>query len=423
MGSRSALSPFARGRRRRHACAPAGAARTAVPHRQWLGAHLRLAFLIGAGGDGRNARVTGAGRPHDCAVAPRAGRRSRARARSSRVGRDHRGSQPRHARPARDHQRRPHRSRRRIRVKCRPFGTRSARRAPAGRLVCADPAALMNAAPNILLVSNGYGEVAIAGYIARALRARDAAARVDHFPLVGHADGGVGPQADMPSGGLVAYWNLGNLARDVGAGLIGLTLKQFAFLRAQKARDVVVAVGAVYCLASALTFARRPTVFVATAKSEHVAGHSKVEVAIARRAAAVFARDEATAHALAARGVPARYAGNLMMDGVAPSGVDLHARADALRVAVLPGSRADAPANAAAATRRLAMLAGRVAPRALQGFVSIAPGAGAAVLSAAVEKTAGVPLTPTGIAKGVVARAQAGPLEIDMVAGAFGDML
>jgi uncharacterized protein (TIGR03492 family) len=281
----------------------------------------------------------------------------------------------------------------------------------------------MNAAPNILLVSNGYGEAAIAGYIARALHARDATSRVDHFPLVGHADGGVGPQADMPSGGLVAYWNFDNLARDVRAGLLGLTLKQFAFLRSQKARDVVVAVGDVYCLAAAMTFARRPTIFVATAKSESVAGHSTVEVAIARRAAVVFARDEATAHALAARGVPARYAGNLMMDGIAPSGVNLQENAGALRVAVLPGSRADAPANAAAATRRLALLAGQIAPRALQAFVSTAPGADAAALNAAVEKTAGVRLTPTGVATGVVARTQAGPLEIDMVAGAFGDML
>ncbi|MBV8366462.1 MAG: hypothetical protein JO194_08160 [Candidatus Eremiobacteraeota bacterium] len=275
----------------------------------------------------------------------------------------------------------------------------------------------------ILLVSNGYGEAAIAGYIAHALRARDATAQVDHFPLVGRDSNGVGPQADMPSGGLIAYWNAGNIARDVRAGLVGLTLRQFAFLRAQRGRDAVVAVGDIYCLASALTFARRPTIFVATAKSEYVSGHSAFEAAIARRAALVFARDDATARALAARGVRARYAGNLMMDGVAPGAANLQARSDALRVAVLPGSRADAPANAAAAVRRLALLADAVSAQDVQAFISVAPGAQRAPLIAAVERAAGAQLEPRAAPPGVIAQARRARLEIDVVAGAFGDIL
>src|SRR5579864_5712579 len=164
--------------------------------------------------------------------------------------------------------------------------------------------------PDILLVSNGYGEMAIALYIARAIRAQAGAARIEHFPLVGRAPNGawpegVGPQAEMPSGGLIANWNVRNLAADIGAGLGVLTLRQFRFLSRQRQRDVIIAVGDIYCLSLSLFAARRPTIFVATAKSDYVAPHSRIELAIARRAAAVFARDEATAASMRAAGVAA----------------------------------------------------------------------------------------------------------------------
>ena len=297
------------------------------------------------------------------------------------------------------------------------------------------PGRLDSTAPNILLVSNGYGEAAIAGYLADAIAARAPNATIEHFPLVGEfgrinstattattATRVVGPQAQMPSGGLIAYWNLRNLARDVRAGLLSLTLRQFAFLRRQRARTVVVAVGDVYALAASLYFARRPTVFVATAKSEHVAGHSALERAIARRARVVFARDAETARALAAAGVPARYAGNLMMDGLAPRGVDLGAIPGAVHVGVLPGSRADAPDNAAAAVRRLALVAGLLAPRPVQALISAAPGVAAGALVAACE-SAGATLAPTDSESAVVARGKAGPLEVTLIAGEFGDLL
>src|ERR1017187_9579920 len=98
---------------------------------------------------------------------------------------------------------------------------------------------------NVLLVSNGYGEAAIAGYLARAITGLDPGASIEHFPLVGRfpnspgALRSVGPQVEMPSGGLVAYWNMRNWARDAGAGLFALTLRQFSFLSRQRARDVV----------------------------------------------------------------------------------------------------------------------------------------------------------------------------------------
>lgn len=279
---------------------------------------------------------------------------------------------------------------------------------------------------DVLLVSNGYGEAAIAGYLAHAMREMAPDARIEHFPLVGRIAStaelpSIGPQAQMPSGGLVAYWNLRNWARDVGAGLLGLTLRQVAFLSRQRRRSVVVAVGDVYCAVISLLFANRPTVFVATAKSELVAGHSALERAVARRAALVFTRDAATAAALRTSSVRAQYAGNLMMDGIAGPGEDLPTRADALHVGVLPGSRSDAPDNAARAIARLRLVAQKLAPRHVQALISLAPTVATADLLAACTR-AGATLevsTQTGIA----ARGTAGPLDVLIVAGRFADLL
>jgi uncharacterized protein (TIGR03492 family) len=279
---------------------------------------------------------------------------------------------------------------------------------------------------DVLLVSNGYGEAAIAGYVARAIREIAPDAHVEHFPLVGQMDPtaelpSVGPQAQMPSGGLVAYWNLRNWARDVRAGLFGLTLRQFAYLSRQHRRSVIVAVGDVYCAAACLMFARRPTVFVATAKSELVAAHSRLERAIARRAALVFTRDAATAATLAHSGVRAQYAGNAMMDGVAGPGAALPTRADALHIGVLPGSRSDAPDNAARAIARLRLVAQKLAPRSVQALISLAPTVVPADLLAACEHE-GANLEVSD-EPGIAARGTAGPLDVLVVAGRFADLL
>jgi len=282
-------------------------------------------------------------------------------------------------------------------------------------------------APRILLVSNGFGEVAVLECVARAVRDADATAILAHMRLVGRAGGDawppvVGPAIEMPSGGLVTYWNVRNIWRDVRAGLLGATLRQFAFLRAQRSGyDVVVAVGDAYCLAACRWFARLPTVFVATAKSEFVAKHSPLECAIARGAAIAFARDAATADALARAGVNARYAGNVMMDDLAPGFVALPVDERALRIAVLPGSRADAPDNAAASTRRL-MLIGATLDRSVQALVALAPSADSAAIATAIDG-AGVAVSPTGASSGIVARGSRGRLEMLLVRGGFGDVL
>ncbi|HLJ83180.1 MAG TPA: lipid-A-disaccharide synthase-related protein [Candidatus Eremiobacteraceae bacterium] len=283
-------------------------------------------------------------------------------------------------------------------------------------------------APRILFVSNGHGEMAIAGYIARAVAAARPNAVVEHLPLVGEPaqdswPPAVGPRAAMPSGGLIAFWNLKNIVRDLRAGLGSLSVRQFAFLRRRR-DDAVVAVGDIYCVAACLLFARRPTVFVATAKSEYVAPHSGLECAIARRARIVFARDAATAQALERRGIHAVFSGNVMMDGLASEGLSLPASANAVRIAVLPGSRSDARANVSAAVRRLKLIAARLAPRgeSVQAYISQAPTIAADELIAGVQAE-GLTVECTGAAAGVMARASGENLEIALVGGALGDLL
>jgi len=228
----------------------------------------------------------------------------------------------------------------------------------------------------------------------------------------------------MPSGGLIAYWNLRNLAADIGAGLGALTLRQYRFLSQQRQRDVIVAVGDIYCLSLSLLAARRPTLFVATAKSDYVAPHSGIELAIARHAAAAFARDEVTAASMRAAGVAASYAGNIMMDGVERTGVDLGIKPDALVFAVLPGSRADAAAAAAGQVERLAAIAQQMAGRGrkVQALVSIAPSVEATAVRNAIRNT-GVDLSAPVPGVGVIASGQRDTLELALVRGAFGDMI
>lgn len=286
----------------------------------------------------------------------------------------------------------------------------------------------MTADAHILLVSNGYGEAAIAGYIAHAIAGLAPGARLEHFPLVGHtgADAwppGVGPQQDMPSGGLVANWNVRNLKADVRGGLVRLIVRQWRFLRAQRRHDVTIAVGDVFCLAMAL-LARRPTIFVATAKSDDVSPHSWIERRIAHKAALAFARDERTARSLGASGVRVSYAGNAMMDGIQPGRFDLAPDSGAVRFAVLPGSRADAPHVAAAMLGRLRAIASLLEPqgRRVQAFVSVAPSVDAAALvSALASEGWQMPDPPAG--EGLIARVAQGSLEVALVRGAFGDVL
>jgi hypothetical protein len=225
----------------------------------------------------------------------------------------------------------------------------------------------------VLFVSNGHGEIAIAARIAAETR-KAAAAETDHFPLVGTVRGepefaSVGPQAVMPSGGLVAMGNVAAFARDVVAGFLPLWRRQRRFLRSSASQyDCAVAVGDVYCLFMART-ANLPTVFVGTAKSVHVAPYGRFELMLVQGARRVFVRDAQTAAFLQEHGVAAESPGNVIAD--LASSDERFPWSAAIRIVVLPGSRADAYENGARIAAILAALPDRDVAEIV---VSIAPG-------------------------------------------------
>ncbi|MDQ7827789.1 MAG: lipid-A-disaccharide synthase-related protein [Armatimonadota bacterium] len=219
--------------------------------------------------------------------------------------------------------------------------------------------------PRLLVVSNGYGEDLIAARILRELREVEVAA----FPLVGAGPAyppGVprlGPRADLPSGGFGFRDDLRGLWSDLRAGALGLVRAQRRALRAAGAGDgagagagagagpdLVLAVGDVYALWMALAVGA-PVALVATADTVLARRPSLLHLALLRRARHVFARDQATAAWLAARGVAASAPGNVMVDCLEETSPDFALPPGVPAVALLPGSRGDAARNAALLAR------------------------------------------------------------------------
>jgi hypothetical protein len=246
----------------------------------------------------------------------------------------------------------------------------------------------------VLFVTNGHGEAAIAARIAAEVRVLAPELRTEHFALVGERLGApdfpdVGPQRAMPSGGLVAMGNVRAFAHDVRAGFFTLFARQLGFLRAARGRyDALVAVGDAYACALG-RLARVPLAFVGTAKSVYVARYGPFERAILRGARRIFVRDAATARDLRAQGVPAEAPGNVIVDLLADGGgVTWEAP---LRLAVLPGSRERAYADALRLADVVAALRARVAG--VDAVLSVAPNLDVTRFAPALERGALRPWT------------------------------
>lgn len=304
----------------------------------------------------------------------------------------------------------------------------------------------------LLFLSNGHGEDVIATRIAAALREMAPSVGLQAYPLVGYGDAYraegfqvVGVQQAMPTGGFILK-GAGNLWKDLRAGLIGLTRRQIADLRAR--RDTlagVVAVGDVYPLWLAGRYLRRPIVFVPTAKSEYIRGHYGFEYVLMRRyARLVYPRDPLTAEAMKRRGVNAEYVGNVMMDALPTRGVDFGLAPGVRVVGLLPGSRQDAYGNALDLLRVVEALGARAGARngsesgskgggdsddgplggRLAFLLSVAPSLDVNVLieTAASQGWQGEAVSGS-LRAGVHAILKKGDFEVALVTGAFGDLL
>ncbi len=235
----------------------------------------------------------------------------------------------------------------------------------------------------VLFVSNGHGEAAIADRIAAELHAVTPDAQLDHLALVGDPVSDsmrpAGPRRAMPSGGLIAMGNVGNLVRDLSAGLLPLLVAQRRFLHSIRGRyDVAVTVGDVYALAMTLR-ARAPTIFVGTAKSVDVAPYGRLEERVLAHADVRYVRDDATAQRLRKHGLAVEPAANVIVDlFVAPPVPQADAALAGFDPALVlfPGSRANAYDDAAFLLRVVREIAARF-PRA-GAALSIARGLDAA---------------------------------------------
>ncbi|HHU82540.1 MAG TPA: hypothetical protein GXZ26_06015 [Firmicutes bacterium] len=205
----------------------------------------------------------------------------------------------------------------------------------------------------LLLISNGHGEDLLGATLAERLLGISGL-ELTAFPLVGkgRAYTALGiplviPGREFPSGGFLRN-SLKNLLLDLGSGIIGYTRKQVQALRANRNRfDLAVCLGDLYALFLVGTSLRPPVFFLPTAKSDYIRPHWWLEVKLMRRfAAKVFPRDALTAAALAGQGLPAEFAGNLMMDALRFTDPGFPPRKEGeWIVAFLPGSRQEAYIN------------------------------------------------------------------------------
>ncbi|HBB35064.1 MAG TPA: hypothetical protein DDZ80_25650 [Cyanobacteria bacterium UBA8803] len=227
----------------------------------------------------------------------------------------------------------------------------------------------------LLCLSNGHGEDAIAVRILQELQRHPAAPELVALPLVGegiaYSQLGIpiaGPVQRMPSGGFI-YMEGRQLLRDLQGGLLQLTLAQFkAVRRWAKKGGVILAVGDIVPLLFAW-LSGASYVFVGTAKSEYYlrdeAGRlphrpwwdgwsGSVYLPWERwlmsnkRCKAVFPRDKLTVETLKQWSIPAFDLGNPMMDGIElehPRAIFYEPDAEvremqrSLVITLLPGSR------------------------------------------------------------------------------------
>ena len=227
----------------------------------------------------------------------------------------------------------------------------------------------------VLFISNGIGEDSIGAEIIKRLPPDF---EVEAYPTLGsgRAYAGickiVGPRAQLASQG--SRVDSGTVARDIASGGLATIRPGLAFMRrARKAYDRHVVIGDFIGVAGCWLSGIRNITYLDVYKTGYGRPYAAIERwIIGKTCRTVFNRSERLAQTLAAEGVDARAAGNVMMDTI-PSG-DYDARRRRTRrqsVTLLPGSRDATAANLALQVETLAAL-----PEALRPdvFAAVAEG-------------------------------------------------
>lgn len=206
-------------------------------------------------------------------------------------------------------------------------------------------------AKRVLFISNGHGEDNHSSYIIRRLRELAPDIEIAAMPIVGNGNAYrnlqvpiLGPTQVLPSGGFT-YVNRWLLLKDIQAGLLGLTLKQFLTARRYGPQfDLVHATGdAVGQSFAYLT--GRPFVSFISCLSALYEGHLHTDFVLrflvrSPRCRALVTRDPSTAEDLQRQGFSKVHFGGIpSLDWLVPTGKDLQLRPQTPMVALLPGSR------------------------------------------------------------------------------------
>ncbi|MEM9708863.1 MAG: lipid-A-disaccharide synthase-related protein [Pseudomonadota bacterium] len=206
-------------------------------------------------------------------------------------------------------------------------------------------------AGRILCISGGHGEDNHAAHVIRALRERDPSLEFGAIPIVGLGRDYqkidvpiVAPTKQMPSGGFV-YMEAKMLRADIRAGLIGLSIRQFAAMRRVAPRyDAVFAVGDHVPQFSAYLSGRPFVSFISCVSALYTKAFEPNRLLRTAfkspRCYAALSRDPHTADVLKAQGFAnAGFGGMPTIDFLKPGAVDLALRPGVPMVALLPGSR------------------------------------------------------------------------------------
>jgi uncharacterized protein (TIGR03492 family) len=312
--------------------------------------------------------------------------------------------------------------------------------------------------PRLLVLTNGHGEDRIALQLIEALRQQPPdrpgpQREVVVLPLVGdgqafaaaearHQLQRQGPRQTLPSGGF-SNQSLRGLGQDLAAGMAGLSLRQWRWVRRWgRSGEPVLAVGDLLPLLLAWS-SGAPFAFVGTPKSDYTWtsppppgwGSSPLADAYHRckgsewdpwewrlmaskRCRLVAVRDALTARGLQRRGIAAQACGNPMMDGFSPAPLP-HGLGQQRRLLLLPGSRM--PEALQNGQRLLAGLEAWEAPPACTVFLACGDQPSSASWSTllAAGGWRNAPLTPEAAAAGACRCWRRGPLTLLLGVGQF----